>query len=237
MAETSDSKSAFVTGATGLVGKALVAELCRQGWATVAHVRPDSRDLVRWHGLFEGMGAQLSTAAWQPDDMRSELAQRHPTHVFCCIGTTRTRMGRDGAAANSYEAVDYALPKLLAKACVATPSVERLVYLSSAGVAEHAAGAYLRWRWKAEQAVVTSGVAYTLARPSVILGPRDEARPLETWAGAVIDGGLGLVGVLGGGKLRDRYRSTNDVTLAKALVRLAADPEARNRTVESEGLR
>jgi uncharacterized protein YbjT (DUF2867 family) len=228
---------AFVTGATGLVGHALVTELRRQGVPTVAHVRPDSKQLPRWRETFERDGAEVDITPWQLEAMTETLRHRAVTHVFCCVGTTRKRMQRDGEAGNTYEAVDFALPRLLAGAAGAVPAVERYVYLSSAGASPKAAGAYLQWRWKAEEAVRASGVAWTIARPSIIVGDRDDARPLEDGAAKVLDGLLVAVGALGGATWRDRYRSTDGATLARALARLARDPAAANQTFESEQLR
>lgn len=47
---------------------------------------------------------------------------------------------------------------------------------------------------------------------------------------------LGALARLGASRLRDRYRSTDNHTLAAALVRLAADPNAEGRVLESENL-
>ena len=227
---------AFVAGSTGFVGKALVRQLAAAGWVTHAHVRPDSPQLADWTEQFGVLGAQISAVPWQRQSMSAELAKLQVTHVFCCLGTTRSRMSRDGAVANSYEAVDFGLPKLLAEASAATATVVRYVYLSSVGAGPNARGAYLQWRWKAEQAVRSSGVAWTIARPSIIRGERGEPRLGEHLAGKVADSALKVLGALGAATLRDRYKSTDDGTLARALLRLATDPEAAGATVESEGL-
>jgi hypothetical protein len=48
---------------------------------------------------------------------------------------------------------------------------------------------------------------------------------------------LSLIAALGAKGLRERYRSTTNAILGKALVRLAFDPDAACQIVESEGLR
>ena len=227
---------AFVAGATGFTGKAVVAALRERGLTAIAHVRPDSRDLPMWQEHFSRLDADVDTTPWLPEPMAETLQRRRVTHVFCCVGTTRTRMKSEGAAKNSYEAVDYALPKLLAEASAKAGCVVRFVYLSSLGAGPNAQGAYLQWRWKAEEAVRAAGVPYTIARPSIITGQRDQARPSEEFAGKALDGLLGALGMLGARTLRDRYRSTTDARLAHGLVRLALDPAMAGQTVLSEGL-
>jgi hypothetical protein len=64
-----------------------------------------------------------------------------------------------------------------------------------------------------------------IARPSIITGERDDSRVGERTAAVVGDGLLAVVGVLGGGKLRARYKSTTPDVLASALIRLGEAPE------------
>ena len=227
---------AFVAGATGFTGKAVVAELRQRGIQVWAHVRPDSRDLPRWQAHFTALGAQVDTTPWQAEAMAATLRAHGVTHVFCCVGTTRARMSAQGAAQNSYEAVDYGLPKLLAEAAAQAGSVTRYVYLSSMGAGPKAQGAYLQWRWKAEEAVRAAGVPWTIARPSFIVGQRDEARAGESVGSKVADGALAFLGALGATTLRDRYKSTNDARLAAGLVRIGLDPAQANQVVLSEKL-
>lgn len=226
----------FIAGATGFVGKALVAEARRQGAQVWAHVRPDSKQLQHWRDHFGAIGAEVSVAAWEAEALAAELRRIGPSLVFCCIGTTAKRMGRDGKAANSYETVDFGLTQMLADACRQVGGVERLVYLSSLGAGPNAAGAYLQWRYRAEQAVQGSGVPWTIARPSIITGERDESRPAEHYASVAVDGLLKTIGFLGATTTRDRYRSNDDATLARALWRIACDPALVAKVVLSEDL-
>jgi nucleoside-diphosphate-sugar epimerase len=186
--------------------------------------------------MFTTLGAQVDTTPWTPEAMEATLRRLRPQLVFCCIGTTRARMKAQGESANSYEAIDYGMPKMLAEASAKAGGVTRFVYLSSMGAAANAQGAYLQWRWKAEEAVRSSGVPWTIARPSIITGHRDEERRSEALAGVALDGVLNVLGVLGAKTLRARYRSTTDARLAGALARLALDPDAADQVVLSEGL-
>jgi uncharacterized protein YbjT (DUF2867 family) len=227
---------AFVAGATGYVGREVVRALRERGVDTVAHVRPDSSRLDDWRQRFEALGAAVDTTAWEPDAMAATMARLEPSVVFALLGTTRKRARRSGDPNEGYETVDYGLTRLLVDAAAGTGA--RFVYLSSAGVSDRSRSAYLSARAKAEQAVRASGLPFVIARPSFITGPdRDDGRPGERVGAAVADGALAIAGIFGARKLRARYRSTSNLTLADALVRLALDPDAANSVVESEGLR
>jgi nucleoside-diphosphate-sugar epimerase len=230
--------TAFVAGSTGLVGRFLVAVLVQRGVATVAHVRLDSKQLQQWKARFGDMGATCDTTPWDPAAMAATLHDRGITHAFCSIGTTAARARHDGqSAVAAYETVDFGLCKLLADACKEAGCVERFVHVSALGTGPNARGAYLQWRWKAETAVRQAGVPFTIARPSFIVGERDDKRPGEKVAAAMVDAGLDFLGALGATRLRDRFHAHDPRTLAEALARLAFDPQAAGKVVGAEGLR
>lgn len=231
------AERAFVAGATGYTGREVVRAAVAAGVETIAHVRPDSGSLPKWRAHFQEQGASIDTTAWELPAMRATLERLRPTLVFALLGTTRAR-GRHAPAGveESYETVDYGLSVLLLEA--ATPCAPRFVYLSSAGVGPRARGDYLSARWRVEQAIRASGLSHVIARPSFITGPdRDETRVGERVGAAMSDAALSVVGALGGRRLRDRYRSTTNVVLARALVRLALDRDAGDGVFESEQLR
>jgi uncharacterized protein YbjT (DUF2867 family) len=229
---------AWVAGATGFVGQAVVRELRRQGVDTVAHVRPDSRALETWRTRFGELGAQVDATPWEPGALANTLQSLGITHIFCLIGTTRAR--KDSAAhpeAETYQAIDFGLTRMLAEAAKAAGGVQRLVYLSSMGTSATAPGGYMHARWKAETAVRDSGVPWTIARPTIITGNREERRVGEHVAAVLSDGLLAFFAALGARQANERYRSTTDVVLGRALVRLAFDPQAAETVQESEKLR
>lgn len=225
------AKRAFVAGATGYTGRAVVEAAVEAGFETVAHVRPDSPRLAHWRAEFAARGASVDTTAWEAAAMRATLRDLGPSAVFALLGTTRARGG-------SYEEVDYGLTMMLLEAARDCGSSPRFVYLSSLGAGPRARGAYMSVRWRVEEAVRASGLSHAIARPAIITGPdRDEARFAERAAATVGDGALGLVGALGGRRLRERFRSTTNVALARALVRLASDRSLGDRVFKSEELR
>ncbi len=229
---------AFVAGATGYTGLAVVRKLAEDGVETIAHVRPDSPELDERKSRFAGFGAQTDATAWRLDSMTDTLARLRPEVVFCCIGTTMKRKRRLKKAGGdpeqaTHEAVDYGLTALIAQAARDSGVAPRFVYVSAIGAGPKATGSYMKARYKAEQAVIDSGLPYVIARPAFIAGSdREEKRPLEHFGASALDGVLAAAAGVGLGKLQKRYRSINAEGLASALVKLGFDPKAENRIVE-----
>jgi nucleoside-diphosphate-sugar epimerase len=232
---------AFVAGSTGYTGREVVRALRAKGIETVAHVRPDSGRLGEWQARFGAAGARIDTTPWDGRLLQQALALIRPDLVFALLGTTRARARKaraEGGGDDGYEAVDYGLTMLLYHAVALTGLSPRFVYLSSTGVRERGGNPYLAVRARVERALREGGLPYTIARPSFITGPdRDEFRPGERIGAEIVDGALAIAGLCGARRLRDRYRSTTNVILADALVRIALDPAMAGKVVESEGLR
>jgi uncharacterized protein YbjT (DUF2867 family) len=234
--------TAIVFGATGLTGRFVVSHLARQrGMRVLAHVRPDSPRLSAWRARFAEEGAEVSDAAWTKDAIGALVTREAPSLVFGLLGTTQARVkqaaraGRD-ASKETYDAVDVALTELAIDACAAISPRPRFVYLSSVGTSETAAGSYLQARARVERTLRASGLPYTIARPSFIVGDRDEPRLLEKLTAPVADGLLGALGAIGAARLRDRYRSITGEALAQALVALGRDPAWADRIAEPADL-
>lgn len=235
----SPAARAFVAGATGYTGRAVVEALRARGIETVAHVRPDSSRKAEFQARFGALGATVDHTPWEAEAIGETLRRVQPTLVFALLGTTRARARNEGmAATQAYARVDYGLTKWLIDAASTCRPQPRFVYLSAAGVAADARGAYVAARARSEAALRGSELPWTIARPSFITGSdRDESRPLERVGAAVGDGLLAVAGLLGGRRLRERYRSTDATTLARGLVRVALDPAFERRIAESEDLR
>lgn len=231
-----ESTTAFVAGATGFTGRAVVAALRARGIETVAHVRPDSSGLDRWRATFEGLGARVDTTPWEAEAMAETLRSVRPAVVFSLLGTTRARAKSEGRAAEAaYEAVDYGLSVLLLRAAESCDPRPRFVYLSAIG-ADGGRGAYMDARKRVEAALCESDVPWIIARPSFIIGDRDETRPGERLGAGITDGAVALAGLLGARRLRARYRSTSNRDLAERLVALALEPGTAGRIYEGGSL-
>ena len=228
--------TAFVLGATGFVGREVVRQLCVRGASVVAHVRPDSRALADWQARFTALGATVDTTPWDQGALTDRLRALAPSQLYLLIGTTRARAKAEAVPGNIYEAIDLGLTATAVAAARASSAAPRLVYLSSIGADPAARSPYLAARGKAEAAVTGAGLPWVIARPSFIIGERDERRLGERASAVVGDALLAVAWLFGARRLRDRYRSTCADVLASALIRLAESPD-HDRIVDGSGLR
>lgn len=232
---------AFVAGATGYTGREVIRELGRRGIETMAHIRPDSPRIDEWRTYFSRLGAKPDATPWSGAAMTETIGRLEPQLVFALLGTTRARgraARRAGGAVETYDTVDYGLTSLLISAVRDAAPSARFVYLSSIGVRDNSRNSYLQARAKVERELRSSGLAWVIARPSIISGPdRDERRPAERMAALVADGLLRFAAVLGARSLRRRFGSTTNAELGRALVRLGLDRERVGVIAEAERLR
>ncbi|MFT6396631.1 MAG: hypothetical protein ACJAYU_001374 [Bradymonadia bacterium] len=232
---------AFVIGATGYTGRAIVAELRSRGIETHAHIRPGSTRSKSLAAEFGRSGAIVNQTPWELEAFERTIRGVQPDIIFGCLGITRSGAKAEAKRTGkkpSYEAVDYGLTVLTADACVAAGVSPRFVYLSSHGTNSASANEYLKWRWKTEEHLRGTGIPCTFVRPSFITGGegRDESRPLESVGAAVAGGALSVLAAFGVSKLKARFRPRTNVELASKMVELAIDPAAANTIVSSEQL-
>jgi uncharacterized protein YbjT (DUF2867 family) len=227
--------SAFVAGATGYTGLALVRALCARGFDVFAHIRPDSPRRAHWEDFFLSQGARPLYTPWREEALFESLAKLQPDFVFALIGTTRFRaraVERSGGRREdeSYAQIDYGLTRKLMEAAKACHALRRFVYLSAIGASANARGGYMKARWKAEEALRGSGLPYTIVRPALISGSdRATPRPLELAGAAALDACLSVASRLGARGLRRAYQSITGDALAEVLIRLSLDPAWENR--------
>ena len=231
------NEHAFIAGATGYTGRALVTVLRAQGVQTTAHVRPDSKSLDTHRAAFEALGAEVDTSPWTQEAINEALTRLRPTLVFCLLGTTRHRVARErseGGQGLTYEAVDYGMTMMVVRAAEALEPPPRVVYLSAAGVKASKPGSYMEARYKVEQALRASSLPWTIARPCFITGPgREESRPTERIGAVITDG---LMSLFGRG-VKARWGSLTAPELALGLMRHSTTVESANAIIEAIDLR
>lgn len=230
-------RRAFIAGATGYTGRALVPVLRDRGFDVVAHVRSESAHAATLGPAFLGYGATLDDTPWDSDAWPAMFRRRRPSHVFALLGTTGKRARGEGMRpAEAYEAVDYGLTLKLLTTLVESAVEARFIYLSAAGVRSDSTNPYLRARARIEEALGHTPLPWTVVRPSFITGDRDESRPVETAGARVADGVLAVAAVLGAQRFRERYRSRTAHAWAEILADAAQDPNAVGCLVYGDGV-
>jgi uncharacterized protein YbjT (DUF2867 family) len=164
-------KVALLAGATGLVGAQLLDILLdAPDYSRVYALtrRPLGREHPRLANrvvVWERMAAQLKGLVAQD--------------AFCCIGTTIAQAGSQEA----FREVDIDAVVTFAEAARAAQA-SRFVVLSSVGADPRAKNFYLRTKGEMEEAVGVLGfAAVDILQPSLLLGSRRQARPLELLGG------------------------------------------------------
>lgn len=233
---STEEHRAWIAGATGYTGRALVSELTARGVTTHAHIRPGSTSLPGARDDFERAGAEVVVAPWEPAALGPALARANPTHVFFVVGTTRERLKREEDA-ESYEAVDYALADRLLEAARLLDEPPVFVYLSAQGTSARSRSAYYRARWHAEQAVRQSGLPFVIARPGFISGPdRREVRRAERLGSVVASGLARGLGAFGARRWQRLIAPRDASQMARQLIAAALDPATHHQTLEAADL-
>ena len=216
--------SAFVLGASGYSGRALVAEFRRAGARVVAHVRADSARLPVLQPAFTALGASVDSTPVERTVLAARLGELRPRWVLLCLGTTRARARREAGA--SYQTIDLELACSALDACRASGAAPRLLYLSAQGASIRAASEYLRVRGQVEQHLRESGLPWIALRLAFLTGPdRQERRFAERSAAWALDGALAVAKLLGARHLHARWSSIDAATLARGCVRLCRSVE------------
>lgn len=208
-------KTVVVVGATGLVGRAVV-ELALADARVARVVAPTRRALPE--------RAELVNPIVDFDALPGDAGWWAADAVVCTLGTTLKRAG----SREAFRRVDfdYAVAAARLARQHGTPTG---ALVSSVGAEAGARTFYLRVKAETEAAWREVGFAsLTILRPSLIGGVREERRPAEALAQAV----MRRVGWL----VPRRYRLVPAAWIAGALVEAALAAKPGNAVVESEGL-
>ena len=200
------SDTVLIAGATGGLGQHVVQKLLRLNQSSVALVRniSNARTLL---------GPQVSLIVGDTREPGTLTAPLQGVRYVICATGTKAPLG-----GNSPEHVDYEGVRNLVEAARAA-RVERFVLVSSIAVTKpdhplNAFGKVLTWKLKGEEALRSSGLAYTIVRPG---GLTDEP---GGYHGLKIDQGDRMMGRI----------SRADV--AEVCIQTLHQPAARNTTFE-----
>jgi uncharacterized protein YbjT (DUF2867 family) len=142
--------------------------------------------------------------------------------VICALGSTIRKAGSQAA----FHKVDHDLPLLIARYAKAQ-GARSYAFNSSVGADAGSGNFYLRTKGEAEQDLEECGFpSLTIVRPSVIGGKRQESRPLEKLAIALLQVARPLV--------PRRYRVVHAAKIARILLESALTGIPGRKVIESE---
>jgi uncharacterized protein YbjT (DUF2867 family) len=204
-------KRILLAGATGLTGEHLLDRLLSE--PTVLRVLAPSRRPLAEHAHLENPQGELA-------DVLPKLRGRIDT-AFSCLGTTIAQAG----SREAFRAVDFDLVLAVGKRARELGARHFLV-ISALGADAQSKVFYNRVKGELEQALQAQGwPQLTIARPSLLVGQREEFRLGERLAAPLMRW------------IPGKYRSIEASALARALWRLALEEGEGVRIVESDELR
>lgn len=162
------TRHVVIAGGTGEVGRQLLTLMAGQKGLRV-------RGLTRRSEL-PVQAANLVPLPFDYDDAAAygRLFLQPCDLLFIALGTTRAKAGSDGA----FLRVDRDYPIQLIQALVTAWPTARVGLVSSVG-ADRPRGLYLGAKAAVEAALVESGLAHAIARPSMLRSERQEFRLME----------------------------------------------------------
>jgi uncharacterized protein YbjT (DUF2867 family) len=206
-------KTIWVVGATGLVGRETVRALLDTGDQVVAWVRRPTG--LRHPGLserlvdFEQLEAAYTLGPEGP-----------PVAAVCCLGTTIKQAGSQ----ERFRRVDYDYVLAFARAAKRA-GVGTFAVVTAMGADSRSLVFYNRVKGDVERELTAVGFdSLIIARPSLLMGERDQARLGERLAAPLMRW------------LPLRYRGIEGATVARALRNLVSSAGPGNHVVPSDQL-
>ena len=162
--------NAFVTGATGFVGREVVKALRARGMEVRCLLHAPGRDRV-----LEGQQVDVHYGSVQdPETLKAAFYNVDvAVHLVAII--------RESHNATFEGVIRQGTENLVAMA--RSEGVKQFIYVSAIGTIDDPDYPYLYNKWRAEQALIGSGLPYTILRPSILFGEGDEF--INTMAGMV----------------------------------------------------
>ena len=151
----------LITGATGYIGRHLVARLVTQG----EHPRCLVRDAKRAGGILPAAGVELVQGDTTDPSSLGAAVQGVDTIVHAAFITA----DRKQSTGNHYEETNVQGTANLIKAAQST-GVKRIIEISGLGTRPDKPGSYMQGRYLAEKLLKESGLDWTIIQPSVLFG-------------------------------------------------------------------
>jgi uncharacterized protein YbjT (DUF2867 family) len=172
------ARTVLIAGASGLVGRECLDLLSRE--QSVSEVRA----LVRTPPARPPLADRVRFSVTDFDRLDQHPDVFHVDHVFCALGTTIRAAGSQAA----FRRVDFEYPLTIARLAVDRGATHFLL-VSAIGARADSRIFYNRVKGELEDELRRLPFrAVTIARPSFLIGDRDDPRPGETigrWLGRV----------------------------------------------------
>lgn len=218
----SDPARIALVGASGLVGREIVAEAVRRDHGNLNVI---VRHRPEWLAA-----APVPVFVDDPSRWNQALQDIRPDVLICALGTTWRKAGRDEQA---FRAVDHRLVVATAQAAQKRGAT-RMVVVSAVGAAPASRSFYLRVKGEMERDLATLDFArLDILRPGLLHGTRQGDFRLTERVAAILspltDGVL-----LGSAR---RYRSISARTVAQAVLTLSHSSEEGVRVFHNDAIR
>ena len=171
MSRASGVRRLCLVGSTGLVGTAVI-----EGALT----RSDLRIIgIARREVALPYGARMDMLLAEPAGWSKAIAAANASVLICALGTTIRTVGGDRAA---FRAVDHDLVLKCAEAAK-TAGIDHMIVVSSVGADRASKNFYTQVKGEMEAALSKVKLRRVdILRPGLLLGPRQERRPLERLA-------------------------------------------------------
>ena len=206
----------LVTGATGFVGREVVRALCSLGLDVRGLVRTPGRERV-----LEGQRVDVHYGNVK-DPAALKAAFYDVDVVVHLVAVIRER------GATTFDSVNRLATQSVLEAAK-HEAVKYFVHVSAIGAADDPRYPYLHSKWKAEQAVIESGIPYTIVRPSIMFGAGDEfMNPLAALVRL-------FPGVPLAGSGRNRFQPISVEEVARCTAEVVVREDVKNTIIEIGG--
>lgn len=162
------NKSALITGATGLVGKALLEQLLASNYY--------EKIIVLTRRQIAVADKRIQVVVVDFDELYEQASGISAQHYYCCLGTTIKKAGSKEA----FYKVDFTYQLELAKMAQKDPAFEQFHIVSAVGANPNSVIYYNNVKGQLEEALKTLELkSLHIYQPSLLLGDRDEFRLFE----------------------------------------------------------
>jgi len=206
-----------IAGGTGFIGKVIIKKLVKAGHHVVALIRPGS--LLK---IASFSGTESSYIYYDPPSPITKVLDGCEA-VINLVGIIKE------TKETSFEFAHHLIPMLLVKAAQIV-GIKRFLHISALGTAGNLDTEYMETKRLGENVVKSSGLDYTIFRPSVVFGQEDK---FVNFIAKVIKFSP-IFPVIGDGKYRLQPISVDDV--AEGFVRSIDKPRTIGKTYDVAGL-